>query len=267
MAHNWRLLPYHVGSSTWHFALSDALVRHAPVATVWWHSTQQPTLILGAGQSWSSVDLAACRQARIRLVKRSAGGTAVYAARGVLGLDVALPVDDPLAGPDVVEAYRWLGEVWTDAVRSLGAPARLVTLAEAQQASRRSQPLDDVVRMACFGALSPYEVAVGHRKLVGLAQVRRRRNVLLQAGVHLSFDAAGLAALLATPDRAQLCSALQEAVVGLDAVTPARSDEEDVIAAVHRSLARLRSVALADGAWTETELEHAREVEPSITYL
>src|SRR5579864_9176609 len=87
----WRILPFHVGATARHIALSDALVRFSHTPTIWWHETNEPTLLLGAGQSANDFNRDACVAQKIRLVRRHSGGTAVYAGPGVLGLDVMLP--------------------------------------------------------------------------------------------------------------------------------------------------------------------------------
>lgn len=260
---SWRLLPLHIGSSSWHFALSDALARHVQSPTLWWHATREPTLILGPGQSRVLVDVGACERAGVLVIRRQAGGAAVYAADGVLGLDVALPDGHPLATADVVEAYHWLGEVWVEAVSELGGEAELVTVDQARRAAQQTRPFEDLIRLACFGSLSPYEVTVGGKKLVGLAQVRRRRNVLLQSGIHLRFDAGALAGLLAPTRAAELTAALESAGVGLEAAAPAEQPHKitDVIAAFGRSMRARMGIELALGAWADDELAHARRVE------
>jgi hypothetical protein len=53
----------------------------------------------------------------------------VYAASGVLGLDVALPAGHSLINSDILEAYRWVGHVWADALRQVGVPCRMVEIA------------------------------------------------------------------------------------------------------------------------------------------
>jgi lipoate-protein ligase A len=58
-------------------------------------------------------------------------------------------------------------------------------------------PSLDTLKWACFGGLSPWEVVVGQRKIVGLAQVRRRTGVLLASGT-----------LISPPDWPLLCDAL-----------------------------------------------------------
>ena len=256
----WRLLPYHNGSSAYHFALSDALARHVRTPTIWWHATESPTLILGAGQASGDIDLEACADAGVRIVKRQAGGASVYAARDVLGLDIALPSDHPLVAGDILEAYRWLGEVWVDATKSLGANSRLVSIAEAR-ASQQSTQYAEALRLACFGSLSPYEVAVAQKKLVGLAQVRRRSGILLQSGIHLWFSAREFCALLRTSEPGKVAQLLEEVAIGLAEATGRSLNEGDVMDAFHRSIRRLLGVRLAEGEWTEQELQRAHTVE------
>lgn len=247
----WRLLPYDVGPSGRHFALSEALVRHGTEPSVWWHSTDEPTLILGPGQR--RLDVSAAEQAEVRVVRRSAGGTAVYAGPGLLGQDVFLPAGHPLNVPDVVKGYRWLGEVWLDALMSLGVAGELVSIDRA----RAQHPTDPEVAMACFGSLSPYEVTVGERKLVGLAQLRRARGTLLQAGIHLSFDPVSLAHILPTQQPDRLAGLLATAAVGLHDVAPGPLTMSSVIGAVNQSTARRIGVQLRDGEWSIEELQRA----------
>ena len=125
----WRKLPYDVVPSDLHFRQSDALVRLSQQPTLWWHSTERPTLILGAGQA--RFDLSRCEAAGVLAVRRHAGGTAVYADAGVVGLDVMLPTGHPLALPDVVQTYRHFGEIWNGCLRSMGISAHLVSVAVA----------------------------------------------------------------------------------------------------------------------------------------
>ena len=61
----------------------------------------------------------------------------------------------------------------------------------------RRNPGNPALGWACFGGLSPWEVVADGRKIVGLAQLRRRTGVLLTSGT-----------LLARPDWAALCAAL-----------------------------------------------------------
>lgn len=249
----WRLLPFDLGPSEHHFALSEALVRRSLAPTVWWHSTDAPTLLLGPGQK--GLDVSAALRAGVAVVRRQAGGTAVYAGPGVLGQDVFLPAGHSMVSCDVVETYRWLGETWQDALRSLGVPSRLVSVAEAR--ARHPPPAD--VAMACFGSFSPYEVAVDGRKLVGLAQVRRANGTLLQAGIHLRFEPETLAGLLPGSRKDHLARRLRASAIGLQEVLPAHARLDDVMIAVNRSIESHARVRLSEGTWTAKELDPAAD--------
>lgn len=252
----WRLLPYDLGPSERHFALSDALARCVETPTVWWHSADAPTLILGPGQRFGLENADSCRASGVSVVRRQAGGTAVFASLDVLGMDIALPAGHRFALSDIVEAYRWVGLSWQHAMEQLGIATRLVTVDESRDAARARGPNHELVTMACFGGISPYEVMVEGRKLVGLAQVRRRAGVLFQSGIHLRFDADTLAGLLAGDREEQLARALRAAGVGLQELR-AGTGFEQVMAAFHRALSDLYDVTLESGAWTDREVHHA----------
>jgi len=258
----WRLLTFDRGGSRDHFAYSDALVRVSCEPTVWWHAADRPTLILGPTQREPGPVPSLRAPAGMVTVRRQAGGTAVLAMQDVLGLDVFLPWDHPLALADVVEAYRWLGEVWCAALRSLEADVSLVDISEAREDARNRRHVPEVVRLACFGTLSPYEVTSGSRKLVGLAQVRRRGGLLLQSAIHLSFDAHALAALIGADDPHEIEKTLALRAVGLNDVVPAPVGFPAVMEAFEDALLHGLGVRLVPGDWTDKERQHARAALP-----
>jgi len=201
-----------------------------------WYWAVAPALILGVFQPPETAHAAACAAHGIPLLRRRSGGTGVLAGPSLLSCDIALPVGHRLAPPDVTESYRWLGEAWLATLTGLGVPGlRLVPVAEVRAnpyRAPRTAPADgiwsdaDLVQRACFGSLSPYEVAVGPRKVVGLAQVRRRGGVLFQVGLPLVWQADLLADLLAPrpADRARLAAGLRAHACGLsDLIAPVPS--------------------------------------------
>ncbi len=201
------IAPFSVTGAGEQLARTDALLRavaagEAP-ATLRWYSYDSRAVIMGVGQEAHLVDERACRAAGVAVVKRTSGGGIVFAGPDLLALDVVLPAGHPLAGTDVVEAYRWAGEGFRNALAGL-APAHahrlvLVDVATARadrEATRAALPgspqsLDALV---CFGTLSPYEV--GFRKLdhidklVGLSQIRKRGVVVFQAGLYTGWHPA-----------------------------------------------------------------------------
>ncbi|HLY31688.1 MAG TPA: hypothetical protein VKQ36_11720, partial [Ktedonobacterales bacterium] len=237
-----------------------------------WYIPEQRALVLGNGQSPTVVDAEACHAQGMTVYRRSSGGTAVLVEKTLISLDIALPHGRPLASDDVTQAYRWVGEAWAQALRALGIAARAIPTDETRAIAPLA--LNDPLRLACYGSLSPWEVVVDDaltsqpRKLVGLCQVRRRFGALFQTGVYLRLDAGRLASLLALPTATQssLAGRLRLAAVGLADATPGRQPPTagDVVLAVERELAHVAGGRLADADWAAAELatadtlEHAR---------
>jgi lipoate-protein ligase A len=91
----------------------------------------------------------------------------------MLGVSVVLPAEHRLVDRNIARSYGWFGEVFAGWLRGAGVNARLV-----------AQPLAaGELRWACFAGLSHGEVVVDDRKLVGLAQARRRPGTLFAAGL------------------------------------------------------------------------------------
>lgn len=214
-----------------------------------WSTTAAPALVLGRAAGLAPVDRAAARAEGVPVLRRSSGGGPVLWDAGLLALDVVLPPGHPLTPPDVVAAYRWLGEAIAAALRDLGAASVEVVHLERARAWRRSP---GPAAEACFGGLSPFEVLAGGRKLVGLSQARRRAGALLQAGILLRLDAARLARLMGRD--ATFAAALEGAAAGLERSAP-KLAAEDVVRAVEER------VAAAAGADLRPEEPSRRERE------
>lgn len=257
MSRSWRLLPTSAAPAELELASGAALLagleEHGRPA-LRWYAAREPALILGSGQKLSDIDAAACASAGVQVHRRASGGTAVLFMPGFLMQDIALPRADPLYLDDVSESYRWLGAVWTDALDALGVPAEPVSVAAARA---DSQATDALVRRACFGGISPYEVMTGGRKLVGFSQVRRRQGALLQVGVYSHWPGRALAELLALDEseRADLVRRLDARVCGLGELLADLPDLERIAAAFATALARRHGIDLAPATWSAAELE------------
>jgi lipoate-protein ligase A len=227
--HKWNILPLAIADQQWHIEQSERLLAAASatdVPTLYWSIASAPGLVLGFSQKPEILNPAALAVQKIPLYHRRAGGTAVLAGPHLLSLDVVLPPAHPLVLPDLVESYRWFGEAWVAALAQLGIQARAVPPSEAhgQRAllkREETREREAILRRACFGSLSPYEVVVGQRKVVGFDMIRRQVGSLLQAGVLLHWEAEPLAQLLGhTPEeQAILREGLLERAVGLDTLT------------------------------------------------
>ncbi len=173
-------------------------------------------LVLGSAQP------AADARPGIPVARRGTGGGAVLCDAGTLLVDLAVPAGHPLAPEDVTDAYRPVGEAVRDALRGLGVGCRTVTVEEARQ-------LDEVrraaARRACWAGISPYEVVLDDgRKLVGLAQRRRRGAVLHQIAVPVTTTPGTVADHLVDGDElrdALAATAMLAGSAGCGSATPA----------------------------------------------
>jgi lipoate-protein ligase A len=134
------------------------------------------------------VDAAAAAREGLEVVARPSGGGPVLWDHDLIAIDVILPAGHPLLPADVVAAYRWVGEAVASTLGHLGIEgARAVPPGEAREWLRGE------ASGLCFGGLSPWEVVVGDRKVLGLSQVRRQAGGIVQVGVPMQLDAARLA--------------------------------------------------------------------------
>ena len=209
-----------------------------PAPALSWSTVTGPALVLGRLAVDPEIDGEAARAEGVEVVRRSSGGGPVLWDAGLLALDVALPRGHELAGDDVVDAYRWLGEAIAEGLRALGVPdVEVVSIARAREDRARPGPAAD----ACYGGLSPFEVTAAGRKVVGLSQTRRGAGALFQAGILMSLDPGLLARLLRRGE--EFAAGLAAAAAGLGELKPGLT-AADVVAAVDAALARREDVRI-----------------------
>lgn len=263
-----RRLPGSVEAAPRQLAASLALlggVESGGPPAMRWYTVDPPALILGSSQRPDEVNEAARQALGAHVYRRSSGGGAVFTTQQ-LGLDVALPAADPLLPTDITESYRWLGEVWIAALAGLGVQGQIVTVTEARASI---QTLSPTLKRICYAGLSPYEVVVDGRKLVGLAQRRRRGGALYQSGVYLHWSPDATAALMSTnDDAATIAAQLGRRVVGLDTVSPPPAPTaERVIQAFEAALAGHAGLRPTPAEWTSAEGQARAEFAEAIPAL
>lgn len=212
-----------------------------------WSTTTSTGLVLGRSASTPTIDRQMAARHGITVVRRSSGGGPVLWDAGLVGLDILLPPGHRLAPADVVATYRWLGEALATALRAIGLPqVEVITVDQARADAQRPVP----AHAACYGGLSPFEVTVEGRKVVGLSQARRRAGTLLQAGVLISLDPHRLGELMEVP--ADFPHSLGARAAGLGEWLPNLATT-DVIREVDRAVAAVADVNMVPDGPTEAE--------------
>jgi lipoate---protein ligase len=226
----WRVLPFAEGDAAdlldRGVAMLDALADD-PTPTLAWYRARTPAIVLGRGQQ-----LAPDAAPTLPVVSRFSGGGAVLLDRSLLSLDVLLPDDHPLLTGDLAAVFDRVGDAWAAALRDLGV-AGLEVHRGPGTARRRGDERERLLAAVCYATAGRGEVLHAGRKLVGLAQRRRRPGALVQCGL-LRRWAPGplLAALGAAPDDPEILTS----AVGLDDLLDVPPDDAAVMAAVERHL-------------------------------
>lgn len=174
-------------------ATSVDLLARAECPALVVHTVAPAAITVGRAHR-GDVDTAAAAAEGLEVVARPSGGGPVLWDDDLIAIDVILPAGHPLLPADVVAAYRWVGEAVAHALGHLGiVGARAVPPEEARAWPRGA------ASGLCFGGLSPWEVVVGDRKVLGLSQVRRQAGGIVQIGVPMALDADRLARAVGAP--------------------------------------------------------------------
>lgn len=203
-------------------ALLDGMTAGAP-PVLRWYVASSPALVLGRGQRIDEV------ATDLPVLRRHTGGGAVLFDADLLSLDLVLAAGHPLLGEDLTAVFLAVGETWAAALGELGVGG--LTVHRGPAAGRLSA---DPLRAAiCYAAPGRGEVLHDRRKLVGLAQRRRRNGVLVQCGMLWRWRPAPLlAAFGADPDD----PGIHAAAVGLHDLVSDPPDESAIVAAVERAV-------------------------------
>ncbi|HEX6255031.1 MAG TPA: hypothetical protein VFZ70_04400 [Euzebyales bacterium] len=239
MTEAWRVLPLQVDDAATLLddgvAAFDALAD-LPVPTLRWYRSTAAAIVLGRGQG--NVRLSDVGSA---VVSRFSGGGAVWLSPDVLALDVLLPAGHPWGSGRLTEAFDHVGTAWQDGLRDLGVTG-LTVHDGPSTARRRGSAREQLLAAVCYATRGRGEVFWHGRKLVGLAQRRRRHGAMVQCGLLRSWRPQTLlAALGADPDDDEICGA----AVGLADISEQGPSDDEVIAAVSRAFRRTAVTSVA----------------------
>jgi lipoyl(octanoyl) transferase len=251
----WRLLIDRPRRGAWNMAVDEMLLegvsRGRIPPTLRFYQWAPPCLSLGYFQSFSAVDVDACRRARVEIVRRPTGGRAILHHRE-LTYSIALPLTvlEPESG--VLQSYYRLSLGLTDGLRRLGVETSLAP----------SSPLREAAHgPACFDEPSDHEILLSGRKLVGSAQVRRNGSLLQHGSVLFQPQVNELLACLRMEpaDRERQRAAMATGVAGLDQA--GRFTPRAVAEALAAGLGGAFGVALEPGSLSRREKAEAAELE------
>lgn len=173
-----RLLIMGKNSAAMNMAIDEAILitrKEMPIPTLRFYDWTKPAFSFGYFQNIASdVNVQACRQEKIELVKRMTGGGTV-----VHGWDLTYSLILPRYSGEksVSQMYQQIGKNLVNAFVKLGIPTSLNCISDNQSTS--SQNL-------CLIDLAENDVLFNNKKIAGVS-VRRNRNGILFQG-YISLD-------------------------------------------------------------------------------
>lgn len=188
-----------------------------------WYCSDAPAIVLGRGQR----DLAIVAGSH-PVTTRFSGGGAVWLAPDVLSLDVLVPASHPWFTSQLGDVFELVGRRWAAALCALGVND-LVVYDGPATARRRGSERERLLAAVCYATRGRGEVLWRGRKLVGLAQRRRRHGAMVQCGMLRRWAPQHLLASLgADPADGEIA----HAAVGLAEVLADPPDDTQIMAAV-----------------------------------
>jgi len=157
-----------------------------PEVLLWLYN--QEGIILGCSQRLSPEQRQRAREYSLPHLRRGSGGGAVLAGPWMLSVSIFIPNSHPIVKSNIVKAFSWLEQIWEKSLTEKGIDCRGVNKNDIEQSKQFAK--SHGLEWACYGSLSYGEIVCPQgKKLVGLAQIRKRAGVVLVSGLNLSpFD-------------------------------------------------------------------------------
>ncbi len=257
-----RVLPFERAHGAYQLAATEAVIdavgNGSAPATLRMYSWSRDALILGVGQRSDQIDVEACRAGGCDVLRRLSGGTGVFHDEQTVSFQLVLPSEHPNLSGDVHANYRLIAGIVIDALSLLGVESRWASLEEARQ-DAPPRGLDAI----CFSSLAPFEILSGEKKLVGLAQVRRRTVSALQGMLYLKFDASMSVNLLLpnSEPHERLSVVLSDRTTDLNRAAGRVIEPTEVVDALSRAALAVLNAEPVRSPLASSELERARELE------
>ena len=233
-------------------AILQALAEGYGQPTLRFYTWNPPCLSLGRGQAMADVDEAACEQLGYTWVRRATGGRAILHT-DELTYSIITSSDDPRVQGGIIESYRTLSQGLLAGLIQLGANA---AQAKGEKAHR------DIEGAACFDTPSYYEVTLNGKKLIGSAQVRRRRMVLQHGTLPLTGDITRIFDVLNLPDaeKVELSQDLSAHATTLEAETGQQVSFKSAADALAQGFAETLNLDLQPNGLSDSELQLVDEL-------
>ncbi len=234
-------------------AVLYALAEGNGVPTLRFFQWDPPCLSLGYNQHWDELDESTCRQLGYTWIRRPTGGRAILHTDEVT-YSLIIPQDDPRVQEGIVGSYRVLSFGLLNGLARLGVRAQQATK-EDLRASRQASKGGPV----CFDTPSRYEITWQGKKLIGSAQLRRKKIVLQHGTLPLCGNLNRILKVLrfSEAEREQQRELLPQRAATLEQVLGKVLSFEEVSSALAQGFTEELNLTLQEISLTEQEQQLA----------
>jgi lipoate-protein ligase A len=240
----WRLLVTPPLDGATNMAIDEAILQSLAAGdglpTVRFFQWEPACLSLGYNQHWTDVDEAALAERGFTWTRRATGGKAILHADEVT-YSLIIPQENPRIQGGIVESYRILSLGLLRGLEKLGLHAEQASREEAREQRQAMNGGGPV----CFDTPSVYEITVDGRKLIGSAQLRRKKIVLQHGALPLYGNLNRIIEVLNLPEAERTA---QRAILPQRAATIeqvlGRVSHADAVAALQQGFAEQLNLTL-----------------------
>lgn len=180
---SWRLIKSPPSDGFTNMAVDEAIFKAVSAGssppTLRFYTWVPHAVSVGYFQNYlEDVDLAACRDMGIDVVRRQTGGRAVLHDKE-LSYSVICPDDAPNFPANILGTYKIISSCLVNGLNSIGLNASLTSYII--KVGRDSPS-------ACFNSPSYYEITIDGKKLIGSAQKRGEGAFLQHGSILMEFD-------------------------------------------------------------------------------
>ena len=260
-AAEWRHLCDQPSHAAWNMAADEAMLialsegKISP--SLRFYGWNPPAVSIGYFQKLNTeIDVAACAEQGIDVVRRLTGGRAVL-HEAELTYSLVVREDAPGIPTSVTNSYLYFSRAIVAGLRQLGVTAQM------QQPESQHRLVQSVSSAACFDAPSHYEITVGGRKLVGSAQIRRDGVLLQHGSILLSLNPEKQAAVMKSSCSIAgrgLADALAKRAIGLFDILERQVDFAVMLTAFQTGFEAECGLVLQEGSRTDREQAIIRDL-------
>ncbi len=258
----WRLLLSPFADGPTNMAVDEAILlavaESSAPPTLRFFGWMPPCLSLGYAQPIAEVDLERLRERGWDLVRRPTGGRAILHT-DELTYSVIAPMSEPRVAGGVIESYRRLSRGLMRGLEIMGLRVR----ADKEHGENSKLPAPNVKNPVCFEVPSNYEITAGDKKLLGSAQVRKRRVVLQHGTLPLVGDIGRICDALgfdSDEERQRVRARVHQRATTVHDVLGREVGWEEAARAMARGFAEALNLALEESPLTPSESELAAKL-------